>query len=195
MFETWNLNCSYLQIPTSLKHVTTQAMVFLQRAQPWAQLPKHKTEALQFVQHSAGHIKLQGWFSMGPPYVQHQLQKFWACCFPAYSHTHVVTLTVQGRITPGVTLSRSDRKTDLEMLFTQKGVKSTGDLVWEAFLKQCHCRLLQEKKLMTLAKPNPLQDMRNMHNLLVKGEKGSILAFLCKSDLTVRRGQTCPSLF
>lgn len=30
VFETWNLNCSYLQIPTSLKHVAIRVMVFLQ---------------------------------------------------------------------------------------------------------------------------------------------------------------------
>lgn len=118
VFETQNLNCSYLQISTSLKPISTRVMVFLQWAQPWVQLPKYLSqrdvqnsmEALQFLQYSAEDIKLQGWFSMGSPYVQHQLQKFWMRFSPAYSHTHVVTFTVQGRITPGVTLSRSEGK-------------------------------------------------------------------------------------
>lgn len=188
VFKTWNLDCSYLQTPTSLKPVTAQVMVLLQWAQPWAQLPQYlsqnRAEALLFAQHSAEHIALQGWFSMGPPYVQHQLQKFRVCCSPACSHTHVVTFTVQGRITPGVTLSRSDRKTALEMLFTQKGVKSTGDLVEEAFLKQCHSRLLQAKKSWHQQSQTHCKAWGACRTYLLR-KKVSILLFFCKSGLAL----------
>lgn len=44
------------------------------------------------------------------------------------------------------------------------------------------------KKLMTSTKPDPLQDMRNMRNLLVKEKKVSILPFFCKRGLALRWG-------
>lgn len=92
MFETWNLNCSYLQIPTSLKHVATRVMVFLQQEGPWAELPKHlsqnKTEALQFVQHSANTFNCKGDFHWDLHMFNTSFRSF-ECIAPLCTHIHM----------------------------------------------------------------------------------------------------------
>lgn len=175
VFETWNLNRPYLQTLTSHKPVTTQVMAFLQCAQPQAQLTgylnQNSTEALQIVQHSAEHIKLQGWFSMGPLYVQHPASEVLSVllpCIPAYTCSHIHSAR-QDHIW-SYTFHIWGKNCSWDALHSEGSQEYRRPCIG-SISQAVSFQVPLGENLMTLAKPDPRQDMRNMLNLLAKEKK------------------------